>query len=159
AMGLTTVDHRADIYSLGCTLYYLLMGRPPYQGPTMMAILLKHKDAPIPSISADRGEVPASLDQVFRRMVAKKPEERFASLAEVLHALEAPAIVPDLQPRQFSGPAARQSETPTPTLDVTRVAPDTADAANQTVDLRPASKPDAGGMTVLLVEPSRSQAV
>src|SRR5262249_15581713 len=51
AMGLTDrIDHRADIYSLGCTLFFLLVGRPPYQGPSAMAILLKHREGPIPSL-------------------------------------------------------------------------------------------------------------
>src|SRR5262249_37309421 len=64
ALGLTTIDHRADIYSLGCTLHYLLIGRPPYEGPTLMATLLKHREAKIPSVCAARPEVPATLDQV-----------------------------------------------------------------------------------------------
>src|SRR5262245_12350875 len=54
AMGAANIDHRTDIYSLGCTLCFLLLGKPPYQGPTMMAVLLKHRDAPIPSLAAAR---------------------------------------------------------------------------------------------------------
>src|SRR5262245_6529129 len=82
AMGLTNIDHRADIYSLGCTLHFLLTGRPPYQGPTMMATLLQHREAAIPLLSAARSDVPPRLDQVYQRMAAKKPEDRFASMAE-----------------------------------------------------------------------------
>src|SRR5262249_44649749 len=83
ALGATKIYGRADIYSLGCTLYFLLVGRPPYQAPSAMAILLQHRDAPIPSLSAARQDIPADLDRVFQRMVAKKPEERFGSMAEV----------------------------------------------------------------------------
>jgi CheY-like chemotaxis protein/tRNA A-37 threonylcarbamoyl transferase component Bud32 len=159
ALGVTDIDHRTDVYSLGCTLHYLLLGRPPYQGPTMMAILLKHREGPIPSLSADRDEVPAALEQVFRRMVAKKPEERFASMAEVVRALEALAPVPGQQPEQPAGPAAPQAVGPTPTVEVARegqetaATPGAAAAGGPTVDVRPART------TVLLVEPSRTQAV
>ncbi|MGH7169600.1 MAG: serine/threonine-protein kinase, partial [Gemmataceae bacterium] len=89
AMGLTNIDHRADIYSLGCTLYFLLNARPPYQGPSLMAVLLKHREASIPALSASRSDVPAALEHVFRRMMAKKPEERPPSLSEVVRDLEA----------------------------------------------------------------------
>jgi serine/threonine protein kinase len=165
ALGLTTVDHRADIYSLGCTLHYLLIGRPPYQATTLMAVLLEHREAPIPSLCAARGEVPATLDEVFRRMLAKKPEERYASMAEVVRALEAVAIVPGPQPRQPVTPAATPTVAPTPTMDYapgrqdTAEAPGAAEAGNQTIDSSSTRTPDTGGRTILLVEPSRSQAV
>jgi CheY-like chemotaxis protein len=161
ALGLTNIDHRADIYSLGCTLHYLLLGRPPYQGPTMMAILLKHREGPIPSLCAERAEVPPDLDQVFRRMVAKKPEERFATMAEVVRALEALAPVPESQPKQPARPAARRAAAQTPTVDVPQGTQDTtpAPAGSPTVDLRPDRTAGTTGTTVLLVEPSRSQAV
>jgi serine/threonine protein kinase len=150
ALGLTDVDHRADIYSLGCTLHFLLIGRPPFQGPTIMATLLQHRDAPIPSLRTTRSEVPAALDELFKRMVAKKREDRFASMAEVVRALEGIPIadrgVPlaDSEPIRKSVPAADTGA---------------AEVTNQTVDFMPAPAPAPAGMTVLLVEPSRSQAV
>jgi serine/threonine protein kinase len=159
ALGLTNIDHRADIYSLGCTLHFLLIGRPPYQGPTMMATLVKHREAPIPSLCAARGEVPASLDQVFQRMLAKKPAERFASMAEVVSALDASTLV--REPKQPDKPSATATAAPTPTVDLAPTGQHTgaAGAGNQTVDFRPARTRGTAGMTVLLVEPSRSQAV
>lgn len=148
AMGLTGIDHRADVYSLGCTLCYLLTGRPPYQGPTLMATLVMHRDAPIPSLSATRTDVPAALDRVFQRMVAKNPEDRFASMAEAAQALEAVAAP--------AGPAPAAAAASFAEI-VARQASDTAAASGQTVDLSP-SRAAIGG-AVLLVEPSRSQAV
>jgi class 3 adenylate cyclase/predicted ATPase/tRNA A-37 threonylcarbamoyl transferase component Bud32 len=88
AIDSTSIDHRADIYSLGATLYFLLVGRPPYQANTMMAALLQHREAPIPSLADARKDVPLALDTVFRRMVAKAPVDRYQSMAEVVGALE-----------------------------------------------------------------------
>jgi serine/threonine-protein kinase len=82
------IDHRADIYSLGATLHYLLFGQPPYQGPSLMAMLLKHREAPIPSLCEARKDVPAELDAIFRRMEAKTPADRYQTMTEVVGALE-----------------------------------------------------------------------
>ena len=59
ALDSATVDHRVDIYSLGCTLFFLLAGRPMYSAGSLMALLLKHRDAPIPSLDQARADVPA----------------------------------------------------------------------------------------------------
>jgi serine/threonine-protein kinase len=148
ALGFTKIDHRADVYSLGCTLYYLLTGEPPYQGPSLMATLLMDRDAPIPSLCAARAGVPAALDQVFRRMVAKTPEQRYASMAEVIRALEAVSTLARPRPEGAARPAAPHAEVPT-----------AAGAPEQTVEFRPPGKAATAGTTVVLVEPSRSQAV
>ena len=83
AVDSTVVDYRADVYSLGCTLHYLLAGRPPYEGPSIMAILLKHREAPIPDLSAIRGDIPPALQQIFEQMMAKAPEQRLVTMADV----------------------------------------------------------------------------
>lgn len=88
AIDSTAVDHRADIYSLGATLHFLLTGSPPFSGTTIMAVLLKHREAPIPSLHDARPDAPVELDAVLRRMMAKKPDDRFATMAEVVSALE-----------------------------------------------------------------------
>jgi CheY-like chemotaxis protein/tRNA A-37 threonylcarbamoyl transferase component Bud32 len=160
ALGLLDIDHRADIYSLGCTLHFLLSGRPPYQAPTLMAVLLKHREAPIPPLTAARGALPAGLSEIFQRMVAKKPEDRFASMSEVARALEALSL---------STPAAPDAPPPdewaaTLQLPGRQAIPPKPAPEGGTVNwgAEQAAKPQAGSpaaRTLLLVEPSRSQAV
>src|SRR4051812_8271042 len=82
------VDARADVYSLGCTLYYLLTGRAPYEGGSLMGVMLKHRDSPVPSLRAVRPDVPPGLDTIYARMVAKRPDDRQATMAEVIQQLE-----------------------------------------------------------------------
>ena len=73
----TLVDIRADIYSLGCVFYYLLTGRPPFAGPSLMQKLMQHREEPPPSAQALREDVGDEVNAVLLRMMAKRPEERF----------------------------------------------------------------------------------
>ena len=82
-------DHRADIYSLGCTLYRLLTGQKPYQRNTLIKTLLAHQQAPIPSLSEACPEVPQELDAAVQKMLAKEPGDRHQSMTEVIADLEA----------------------------------------------------------------------
>jgi serine/threonine protein kinase len=86
---LRTTDHRSDVYSLGATLFFLVSGRPMYRSNTLVKRILAHRDHPIPSMRALRPEVPEALDAAFQKMVAKRPEDRYQSMTEVLAQLEA----------------------------------------------------------------------
>jgi tRNA A-37 threonylcarbamoyl transferase component Bud32 len=94
AEGGREVDLRVDIYSLGCCLFYLLTGRPVYQRSSWLDCVLAHREAAIPSLCRARSDVPAALEGIFQRMVAKRPEDRFGSADELLAAL-APRQEPD----------------------------------------------------------------
>jgi serine/threonine protein kinase len=88
ALNPKKADRRADIYSLGCTLFFLLTGEKPYPGETVMEVLVAHREAPVPSLTAARKDVPPSLETVFQKMVAKEPDDRYQSMSEVVSALE-----------------------------------------------------------------------
>jgi serine/threonine protein kinase len=82
------VDQRADIYSLGCSIFRLLVGHPPFPKSSVIQKLLAHRDDPIPSLHDSRDDIPELLDQIFRRMLAKDPNNRYQSMDEVVGALE-----------------------------------------------------------------------
>lgn len=102
AMSTKTADARADIYSLGCSLHYLLTGKATYEGETLMAKLIAHRDHPIPDLRAICPEVPETVDAVFRKMVAKKVEDRYQTMTAVIADLERCSSGQTVNPPSFA---------------------------------------------------------
>src|SRR4051812_40751483 len=81
------LDHRSDLYSLGVTAYHMLTGNPPFRGESALAVALKHvKDTPVSPV-VHRPEIPAELDRLVMKLMAKDPARRYQSAAEMLRDL------------------------------------------------------------------------
>ncbi|MFD4357729.1 serine/threonine protein kinase [Nocardia sp. NPDC058518] len=80
------VDHRADIYSLGCSLHELLTGQTPYPLSAQAAVMGAHLTADPPSPHSIRPDLPAALDDVIAKVLAKSPDDRYASCTELIEA-------------------------------------------------------------------------
>jgi serine/threonine-protein kinase len=105
------VDIRSDLYSLGCTFYYILTGQVPFPAETPMEKLLKHYLEEPPHVEALRPEVPRGVARLIRRLMAKSPDERFQTPAEVAQVLgtmigaPTPSAIPMALPVRPAKPA------------------------------------------------------
>jgi serine/threonine-protein kinase len=83
------VDIRADIYSLGCTFYFLLTGQVPFPGGSLAQKLMQHQSQEPEPVDQLRRDVPAGLIPILRKMLAKKPDDRFRTPAALVVSLAA----------------------------------------------------------------------
>lgn len=107
-----SVDGRSDLYSLGCTLYHLLSGHAPFAHRAgMMEKVVAHTQEDPPPLPA-AGQIPQSLIAVLNRLMAKRPEDRFATASELVEALD--AALAELEPTAQASGSQQAIETPTP---------------------------------------------
>jgi serine/threonine-protein kinase len=116
ALSIRDADHRSDIYGLGASLFYVLTGQVMFQEKVIMQQLVAHQKKPAPPLRQFLPAAPAELDQVYFRMVAKNPDDRFQSMVDVVQSLEAivqgkplPFSV-ELAPRQPSSSTGDSTE-------------------------------------------------
>ncbi len=89
--GLDAIDHRSDVYSLGCVLYECLAGRPPYDDPFEDLVLTQHRTAPIPDVRQARPDTPSPLADAIARALAKDRGDRWATATALAAAVADPA--------------------------------------------------------------------
>ena len=92
AAGDSALDGRTDQYSLGCVLYEMLAGEPPFMGPTAQAVIARRMTGEIPAVRRLRPAVPPAVEQVLSRALAPTPGNRFPSVGEFDRALQSAAI-------------------------------------------------------------------
>src|SRR5581483_5692145 len=88
AINTKIADARADIYSLGCTFFFLLTARVPFDGKTMVEKVLAHRQHSIPNLTQVRADVPPDVAAVFEKMMAKALEDRYQTMTDAIADLE-----------------------------------------------------------------------
>lgn len=104
------VDRRSDVYSLGCTFYFLLTGNAPYGQDSQMMVVEAHRKKPPPSLARVRPDVPPELDRILAKMMAKTPDQRYASMKQLAADLRRFTAHQELPPPDFQNLKASSIE-------------------------------------------------
>ena len=118
AAGDKTLDARTDIYSLGCVLYEMLAGEPPFTGPTAQAIIAKRFSGEVPRVRQGRASVPEQVDAAVARALAPVAADRFSSAEEFARTLVSGAVINPARltdPESASMAGTTRGATPQPT--------------------------------------------
>ncbi|MCY2978156.1 MAG: serine/threonine-protein kinase [Planctomycetota bacterium] len=125
AINPSLADIRSDIYSLGCTWFFLLTGRSPFEADSPLAIMNAHQNSTPPPVHSLRLGVPYETEQILSRMLAKNPDDRFQSPAELIAALASSKIAPLVEKVTIAekAPLAFLSEAQNPKVDLSVFSP------------------------------------
>src|SRR5262249_7367421 len=96
------IDGRSDIYSLGCVLFEMIAGAPPFAGKSWRAVTVRHISEPPALLRTVRPDVSEAIERVVNRMLAKSPDDRFPDAATLLRALREPTSVKPISKRQLT---------------------------------------------------------
>jgi serine/threonine protein kinase len=133
------LDHRSDIYSLGCSLYRLLTGQNPFPSTAPALVMMGHLNDPPPRVSAVRPDLPPALDQVIARVMAKHPADRYGSCREFVQDAEAALYG---MPRGYPAPPPGYGTDPRVSINgFTPRSPETAARLAHTEPVLTAAKP------------------
>jgi len=123
SLGSDRVDARSDVYSLGCVLYELLIGQPPFTGPNAMAIMARHSMEKVPSLQVVRAAVPDEVEDIVLHALEKTPADRFQSMREMVDALNEAEADVTMQRTAARRAATASRRVPTQVTQATPVAP------------------------------------